>query len=54
MLSGEIMEAMTWASALINEGNRKFIDGLSYKSSIEKETKPMGIGDGSPLQKYKR
>ncbi len=54
MLGGEIMEAMTWASTSTYEGNRKFQDGLSYKSSIEKQIRPMGASDGNPLQKYKR
>jgi hypothetical protein len=50
MLGGEIMEAMTWALAPTYKGNRKFLDGLNSKSSIEKKTRPMGVGDGSPLQ----
>jgi hypothetical protein len=37
MLGGEIMETMTLASASTYKSNRKFIDGLNYKSSIEKE-----------------
>jgi hypothetical protein len=49
MTGGEIMETMTWALASTYEGNMKFINGLSYKSSIEKETKPMKACDGSPL-----
>jgi hypothetical protein len=39
---------------LTYEGNRKFQDGLNYKSSIEKEIGPMGENDGSTLQEYKR
>jgi hypothetical protein len=54
MLGGEIMKAMTWASALTYNGNRKFQDGLNYKSSVEKKTRPMGVGDESLLQEYKR
>jgi hypothetical protein len=38
MLGGEIMEAMTWASASTYESNMKFQDGLSYKSFVEKKT----------------
>jgi hypothetical protein len=54
MLGGEIIEAMTWASTLTYEGNKKFLNGLICKSSVEKKTRPMGVGDGIPLQKYKR
>jgi hypothetical protein len=45
---------MTWASASTYESNMKFQDGLSYKSFVEKKTWPMGAGDKSPLQEYKR
>ncbi len=54
MLGGEIMEAMTQASTSTYEGNRKFRDGLSYKSFVEKKIGLMGIDNGSPLQEYKR
>jgi hypothetical protein len=54
MLVGEIMETMTWASTLTYKDNKKFLDGLSCKFSIEKKTRPMGVGDGSSLQEYKR
>jgi len=54
MLGSEIVEAMTLASTSTYKGNRKFQDGLNYKSSIEKKIGPMGAGDGSPLQEYKR
>ncbi len=54
MLSDEIMEAMTWALALTYEGNKKFQDGLSYKSFIEKKTRPIGVGNINPLQEYKK
>jgi hypothetical protein len=36
MLGGEIMEAMTSTSTY--EGNKKFQDGLSCKSFVEKKT----------------
>jgi hypothetical protein len=54
MLGGEIMEAMTLASASTYKNNRKFQDKLSCKSSIEKKKRHMGVGNGSPLQEYKR
>ncbi len=53
MLGGEIMEAMTQALASTYEGN-KFLDGLNYKSFIEKKKGPMEVGNGSLLQEYKR
>jgi hypothetical protein len=51
LLGGKIMEAMTWASTLTYEGNKKFLNGLNYKSFVEKKTRPMGAGDGSLIQK---
>jgi hypothetical protein len=54
VLGGEITKAMTWASALTYDDNKKFQDGLSCKSLVEKKIGPMGVGDGSPLQEYKR
>jgi hypothetical protein len=54
MLGDEIMEAMTWALASTYESNKKFQDGLSYKSFIEKKTRPIGVGNINPLQEYKK
>jgi hypothetical protein len=53
MLGGETIQAMTWAWASSYKGNIKFLDGLNYKSSIEKKIGPLGVGDGSPLWEYK-
>jgi hypothetical protein len=54
MLGGETIQAMNWASASMYKGNTKFLDGLTWKSSIEKKVGPLGIGDGNILQEYKR
>jgi hypothetical protein len=39
MLGGEIMEAITWASALTYDDNKKFQDGINCKSSMGKKKK---------------
>jgi hypothetical protein len=49
MLGGEIMEAMTLASALTYEGNMKLQDGLSCKSYIEKKNKTHGSRRWKPF-----
>jgi len=53
MLGVEIMEAMTWVAALTYNDNMNFQDGLNCKSFIKKKG-PMGVGNESLLQEYKR
>jgi hypothetical protein len=49
MLGGEIMEVMTWASASRYEGNKKFQDGLSCKSFVDKKNLTHGSRQHKPF-----
>jgi hypothetical protein len=54
MLGGEIMEAMTLASASTYKNNMKFQDKLSCKSSVEKKNKTHGSRQWKPFTRIQK
>jgi hypothetical protein len=49
MIGGDNMQTMAWALASAYEGNKKFMEGLSWKSFVKKKESFLKVDDESSL-----